>query len=146
MAYRIINNQLQQTKIEFTKANGDIYAILERAPDNAYLFARWTGIQTMETIQEGGKVYLDVMQQYPASKLLNSHKELIGPWDFANEWISQVWTPKAVELGMRYMAQVLAPGVYGQMSFHQLHQRIGNLLEVKMFDNEESAKEWLLSV
>ena len=146
MAYRIISNQLEDTGIEFTKPNGDVYAILERAQGNTYLFARWTGIQTMETIQEGGKVYLDVIRQYPTAKLLNSHKELIGPWEFANEWISQIWTPKAIELGMRYMAQVLAPGIYGQMSFHQLHQRIGNLLEVKMFDSEERAEEWLLSV
>jgi hypothetical protein len=44
------------------------------------------------------------------------------------------------------MAQVLAPGVYGQMSFHQLHQRIGNDFEIRMFETEPEAKEWLMSL
>lgn len=146
MGYRYLSSQQELEKIEFTKPNGDVYATLECAPDNAYLIARWTGIQTMNTIKEGGEVYLEVMHGNPCPKLLNSHRELIGPWDFANEWISQTWTPKAIELGMRYMAQVLAPGIYGQMSFHQLHQRIGDMLEVKLFDNEEKARSWLLSI
>ena len=54
--------------------------------------------------------------------------------------------PIAISLGLRYMAQVLAKGVYGQMSFQQLHQRIGDMLEIKMFDDEASAREWLESL
>ena len=142
MPYKL--SKTNPATIEFTKQNGDLYATLQRVSDD-YLFARWTGIQTMDTIMEGGLVFLDEMRKNPNPKLLNIHKELIGPWDFANDWISQRWIPQAIELGMRYMAQVLAPGIYGQMSFHQLHQRIGDLLEVKLFDSEEQAKEWLMS-
>lgn len=131
--------------IEFTKPNGDLYGTLQRVSDD-YLFARWTGIQTIDTITEAGLVFLEEMRLDPNPKLLNSHTELIGPWDFANDWITQRWTPQAIELGMRYMAQVLAPGIYGQMSFHQLHQRIGNSLEIRLFETEEKASEWLMSV
>jgi hypothetical protein len=44
------------------------------------------------------------------------------------------------------MAQVLAPGVYGQMSFHQLHQRIDNQFEIRMFHDLPSAHHWLLQL
>lgn len=134
------------SKIEIRKDNGDVFITFERKPGNAYLYALWSGVQSIESVKKGGNFYLDRMRELPCSKLLNSHKELIGPWDMANDWIVAEWTPKAIELGLRYMAQVLAPGIYGQTSFHLLHQRIGDYLEIKMFDDEASAREWLLSL
>ncbi|QCR21204.1 hypothetical protein [Pontibacter sp. SGAir0037] len=134
------------TKIELTKANGDIFLVLEREENNQFICARWTGVQSLETVQKGGTAYLDMIRQQPCPKLLNSHRELIGPWDIANDWITSYWTPTAVSLGLQYMAQVLAPGVYGKMSFHQLHQRIDNFMEIKMFEEEEPAHQWLLTI
>ena len=131
---------------ELTKPNGDVFLLAERMLGNTYIFARWTGRQTLETVREGGNYYLEMIKQQPCDKLLNSHTELIGPWDIANDWIVQEWTPKVRALGLRYMAQVLAPGVYGRMSFHQLHQRIDDDFEIKMFEDEESAREWLLQL
>ncbi|NEM97270.1 hypothetical protein [Pontibacter burrus] len=128
------------------KSNGDVFLYYERVPENAYIFAHWVGRQDLDTVRRGGYAYLDMMKEQACAKLLNSHKELIGPWDIATDWISTYWTPAAVTLGLRYMAQVLAPGVYGQMSFHQLHQHIGNLLEIKIFENEKEAIDWLTSL
>ncbi|PSR56260.1 hypothetical protein AHMF7605_23540 [Adhaeribacter arboris] len=133
-------------KIELKKENGDVFLIAERMPDNSYVLAQWIGIQTLDTVRQGGNHYIKMLQNQPCAKLLNSHAELIGPWTVANDWIVQVWTPKVQALGLRYMAQVLAPGVYGQMSFHQLHQRLSNTWEIKMFDDEPSARDWLLSL
>ncbi|RDC65021.1 hypothetical protein [Adhaeribacter pallidiroseus] len=133
-------------KTELKKANGDVFLIAERMPDNSYVLAQWIGLQNIETVMQGGNYYIELLQKQPCPKLLNSHAELIGPWNVANDWIVQAWTPRVRALGLRYMAQVLAPGVYGQMSFHQLHQRISNVWEIKMFDDEPSAQDWLLSV
>ena len=89
---------------------------------------------------------MEMLKKQPCAKLLNSHEELIGPWNIANDWIVQEWTPKVQALGFRFMAQVLAPGVYGHLSFHQLHQRISDKCKIKMFDKEAPAREWLLSL
>lgn len=132
--------------LEITKPTGDIFATLERMPDNAYLYAQWIGIQNLDTMQKGWKAYLSILEDQPCSKLLNSHKELIGPWDVANDWIATVWAPAAVSLGLRHMAHVLAPGIYGQTSFHLLHHRISDMLEIKVFENVAAAQEWLESV
>jgi hypothetical protein len=131
---------------ELKKANGDVFLVVERMPDNAYILAHWIGLQTLETVMQGGNYYTDMIKKQPCTKLLNSHEELIGPWNIANDWIVKEWTPKVQSLGLRYMAQVLAPGVYGQLSFHQLHQRISDKWEIKMFDKEAAAREWLLSL
>ena len=131
---------------ELKKPNGDTFLILERMPDNAYILAHWIGRQTLETVIQGGSTYARMIEQKPCNKLLNSHEELIGPWDTANDWIVQEWTPKVMSLGLRYLAQVLAPGVFGQMSFHQLHQQIDDKFDIKMFETEQEAKDWLLQL
>ena len=131
---------------EFKKANGDIFLIATRMSDNSFIHARWIGIQTFETIMEGGNYYVSMLQTQPCPRLLNDHAELIGPWDIASEWIASNWTPKVRALGLQYMAQVLAPGIYGKMSFHQLHQRIEGQFEIRMFDTEAPARQWLQEV
>lgn len=111
--------------------------------DNCYIHARWIGVQSLETVMRGGELYLKMLEENPCDKLLNDHSELIGPWLVATDWIAQEWTPKVRALGLRYMAQVLAPGIYGQLSFHELHQRIDDEFIITMFDDTASAKAWL---
>jgi hypothetical protein len=125
------------------RENGDIFVVFERMPGNTFILAQWIGIQSLETVMLGGNHFISMLQQQPCPKLLNSHKELIGTWTMATEWAEQDWTPRVRALGLRYMAQVLAPGVYGQMSYHQLHSRIEDKLEIRMFGDERSARLWL---
>ncbi|MFB9864771.1 hypothetical protein [Rufibacter immobilis] len=134
------------TKAELKKPNGDVFLVAERAADNSYIHAQWVGIQSLDTVMEGGTFYIEMLKQQPCPRLLNDHKELIGPWDIANNWIVQFWTPKVMELGLQYMGQVLAPGIYGKMSFHQLHQRISDQFQIKMFEDVPTAMDWLLRV
>ena len=130
---------------ELKKANGDVFLIAERMPDNCYIHARWIGMQTLETVIKGGMLYLDMMIKQTCPKLLNDHSELIGPWLVANDWIVNDWMPKVRALGLKHMAQVLAPGIYGKMSFHELHQRIDDNFDIMMFDDPKNAREWLLN-
>ncbi|MBC3542191.1 hypothetical protein ACFSC6_13395 [Rufibacter sediminis] len=134
------------SKVELKKPNGDVFLIAERTHDNAYIHAHWIGIQTPDTVKQGGTYYIKMLEEQPCPRLLNDHKELIGPWDIANDWIVQFWTPRVMELGLQYMSQVLAPGIYGKMSFHQLHQHIGDKFQIKMFEEVTPALDWLLHV
>jgi len=79
-------------------------------PDNAYILAHWVGRQTLETVR-GGTFYIKMIKEQPCAKLLNSHEELIGPWNVANDWIIEYWTPKVQALGLRFMAQVWRWGI-----------------------------------
>ena len=130
---------------ELKKANGDVFLIAERMPDNSYIHARWIGMQTLDTVMKGGLLYLEMLIKQPCAKLLNDHSELIGPWMVANDWIVNEWTPKVRALGLTHMAQVMAPGIYGKLSFHELHQRIDDNFDIMMFDLPNNAKEWLLN-
>jgi hypothetical protein len=133
-------------RTELRRADGEVFLVVERAADNGYILAHWIARQTLATVQQGGTYYERMLEEQPCPKLLNSHAELIGPWDIANDWIVSAWTPRVRALGLHYLAQVLAPGIYGQMSFHQLHQKIDDQFEIKLFDDEVSAQEWLESL
>jgi hypothetical protein len=126
--------------------NGEVFVVFERMPGNTFILAQWVGMQSLETVRQGGTYFIHMLQQQACPKLLNSHKDLIGTWTMATEWAEVDWTPQVRALGLRYMAQVLAPGVYGQMSYHQLHPRIEDKLEIRMFGDERSARQWLLQL
>ncbi|UYZ57864.1 hypothetical protein [Hymenobacter latericus] len=130
----------------FHRPDGYVYLTAERNRHEGWICARWSGIQTLSTVMEGGMAYLDMLREEPCAKLLNDHSELVGPFSEANEWIANVWTPLTIEAGLRYFAQVLSPGIFGQLSVQDLHRRIGNQFEMRLFDNPENAKNWLRSV
>ncbi|WP_162910697.1 hypothetical protein [Hymenobacter oligotrophus] len=134
------------TTTTFHRPDGYVYLTAERNRTEGWIYARWSGIQTLSTVTEGGLAYLDMLRDEPCAKLLNDHSELVGPFSEANDWIAQVWTPRTIEAGLRYFAQVLAPGIFGQLSLQDLHMRIGDLLEMRLFDNIDEAKNWLRSV
>jgi hypothetical protein len=131
--------------LTFRRPDGHIYLTATRDRANGWIHAEWTGIQTLETIQEGGLAYIDMLRAEPCPKLLNDHRELVGRFVDANDWIAQVWTPRIMQAGLRYFAQVLSPGVFGQLSMKDLHQRISDQFEIKLFGELADAGEWLRS-
>ncbi|MFD1188092.1 hypothetical protein [Pontibacter rugosus] len=128
---------------ELKKANGDVFCEVTRMSGNAYVFINWIGIQSLETVVIGGNYVLSILRAKPCSMLLNSNRELIGPWETAINWWVYKWAPQAKDVGVRYFAHVLSPGIYGQRSFHSLYPQLKMQLEVKPFEDEEGAKEWL---
>lgn len=130
----------------FRRPDGHVFLTAERNREEGWIHARWSGIQTLESIQQGGLAYVDMLREEPCPKLLNDHSELIGRFTEANDWIAQVWTPLILQAGLRYFAQVLSPGIFGQLSIQDLHQRIEGVFDLRMFGDLEEAKAWLRSV
>jgi hypothetical protein len=130
---------------ELRKANGDVFFEAKRTTDNNYIYINWIGIQSLETVVMGGNHVLAMLREKPCKGLLNSNRELIGPWEVAVNWLTHKWGPQANELGLCYFAHVLSPGIYGQRSFRSLSPNFKDLFELRTFDNEEAAEEWLLT-
>lgn len=126
------------------KANGDVFLELERVPNNAFIVANWIGIQSLETVIMGGNQILSMLKERPCQGLLNSNRELIGPWESAVNWLSYKWAPQAQILGLKYFAHVLSPGIYGQRSFQAFYPNLKKHFDIKALEKEEDAKEWLI--
>ncbi|WP_276499581.1 hypothetical protein [Pontibacter litorisediminis] len=129
--------------MKLKKGNGDVFFEASRSPGNVYIFVNWIGIQSLETVMMGNNQILAMLREKPCKGLLNSNRELIGPWDVAVNWLAYRWAPQAKALGLQHLAHVLSPGIYGQRSFKALYPNIKEQLDVKSFEDEKAAEAWL---
>lgn len=133
-------------KKELKKASGDVCFEVSRTPDTDYICVNWVGIQSLETMVMGGNHVLLMLKKESCKGILNSNRELIGPWEVAINWLVQKWAPEASALGLVYYAHVLSPGIYGRRSFELMHHSLSKYFEVQTFENETEAETWLKQV
>lgn len=130
-------------KRELRKANGDVFFEAERKADNSFICANWIGVQSLESIVMGGNQLLSMLRKKPCSAILNNNHELVGPWDVGISWLAFKWAPQAKELGVEHYAHVMSYGIFGQNSFNSVAPLLKNHFEVRVFEDETDAKEWL---
>ena len=131
--------QEQSTVLQFGQAS----LRLVYDAKNGWIYGDWIGVHSLNSIQKGMNTLLEWIQQTGASKYLSDNTNIVGGWNTANEWLADVWTPLAVDAGMRYVAHVLAPGIFGQMSMEALEPQINNMVTLQLFDSIEDAQHWL---
>lgn len=125
------------------RGDGSVYLTIEYDQYENWIHARWYGRQTLGTVMDGGLTYLDLLRQTPCPKLLNDHRDLVGTFTDANDWIQQVWTPLIIKEGLRSIGQVVSPDIFGQLSIEDLKFRISDQLDIYLFDSLEDAQTWL---
>jgi hypothetical protein len=133
-------------QVELEKVFGDVFMRASRMPDNTFLFAQWVGVQSVETVKEGGYKLLEMIKEKPCTKLLNCNKEVVGSWDMALEWAENEWAPQMRAAGLQYLAQVVPSSIYATLTIEALIQRIDDTFEIRTFENKTKAEAWLRSV
>jgi hypothetical protein len=135
-----------EQQIELRKVFGDVFFTATRINDGAILYTQWYGVQSVETVKEGGYKMLEILKEKPYSKLLNCNRNVVGSWDMALEWAENTWTPLMREAGLRYLAQVVPTSIYATLTIETLIQRIDKEFEIRIFEDVEEAEAWLRSV
>ncbi|GAB3538125.1 hypothetical protein GCM10027443_32480 [Pontibacter brevis] len=128
---------------ELKKAEGFTFFEARRTPENSFIYVNWIGIQSLETVVMGGNHVHTMLREKPCQGVINSNRELIGPWEVAVSWLTYKWVPQAKALGLRYYAHVLSPGIYGRRSFEMFYPALKSAFETESFHDEKSAEEWL---
>lgn len=112
-------------------------------PDHDIIHADWVGVHSLVSIQKAMNELLNWFSETGSAKYLSDNSNIVGGWDTANDWLAEKWTPNAVSSGLRYVAHVMAPGIYGQLSMEALQPRLENQLTIRLFDKVEEAEAWL---
>ncbi|MDB5262583.1 MAG: hypothetical protein JWQ14_1864, partial [Adhaeribacter sp.] len=107
--------------------------------------ANWIGYQNLNNIQKGLTEAIVFFRRYGYTKVLNDNRALIGPWDKANEWLHQILAPETSPIQIKYIAHIISPGIFGQLSVQDLQNRLLNKVEIKLFEDINRAQEWLKS-
>lgn len=92
---------------------------------------------------QGSLGVLQILQHTHCPYMLNDNRGVLGSWKQANEWIEKEWMPQALNAGLRYHAHVVAPGVFGQASAEDMHLRVGNSFQMRLFEDIDEAETWL---
>src|SRR5690606_5386148 len=124
-------------------ANGDVFFEAQRQADNSYILVNWIGIQSLETIMMGAGQLSAMLRHRPCEAILNSNRELIGPWDDGALFLGRKWAAEARIFGVKQFAQVMAPGIFGKRSFEKFDQTGQHHLTIRSFETEQEAKTWL---
>jgi hypothetical protein len=114
-----------------------------RDRENGWIYAHWSGVQTLDVVQTAGLHYLAMLHEEPCPRLLNDHHDVIGRFLAVNDWIADYWAPQAVEAGLRTVAQVLAPGVHLSPAVRDLMRRLKPRFHAAFFTDVAAAAAWL---
>lgn len=110
-----------------------------------WLRAVWLGYVDPREAYNGAARFLDAIEEIRCPYLLNDNSGLVGPWFDSVEWLRQVWVPRAVALGLRYIAHVAQPqDLLDDATLPQ--SPFGDALRLQLFDDVASAEEWLRGI
>ncbi|MBX0290679.1 hypothetical protein K3G63_09535 [Hymenobacter sp. HSC-4F20] len=109
-----------------------------------WLYANWTGDQSLESVQTGCLRLLDHLRFERCTKVLNDNTEVTSMWSDASEWVGATWFPLLAEAGLEYFAWVYSPNVYSRLSADlSMQQQPTTRPIVLAFDSQELATNWL---
>ncbi|SNR82631.1 MULTISPECIES: hypothetical protein [Hymenobacter] len=107
-----------------------------------WLYANWTGDQSLESVQGGCLLLLDFLRNERCSKVLNDNTEVTSMWSDASEWVGATWFPMMADAGLEYFAWVYSSNVYSRLSADLSMQHTTRPI-VLSFDSQELATSWL---
>jgi hypothetical protein len=128
---------------QFTNSFGKVFLTVHYDAHNQWIYNEWQGLLSTDAVMQGCVGVLEVLRQTKCPHMLNDNRAVVGSWNQANDWIAQEWMPQALAAGLTRFAHVVAPGIFGQASAEEMHQRVGNLFEMRLFEDLQHARQWL---
>ena len=123
---------------------GKVFYYAEYDEKNNWIYASWKGFVTVDDVKAGAEKYLEFMKETGCPHLLNDNSELTGPWDGANEWIANDWTPRALAAGLKNFAHIVSPNVFGEISAKNMEVKLEKMgFTMKTFKQSSEAANWL---
>ena len=112
---------------------------------NGWLRATWRGFVDMSEALRGADSYLHHLEGMHCPYLLNDNVALHGPWFDSLEWLERVWLPRALSLGLRYVAHVVqADSLSDIITINFRSPQVAGL-ELQIFQQVHEAEAWLRS-
>jgi hypothetical protein len=113
-------------------------------PDINAVVMKWAGYSTSQEFKEGTELMLNTLIKHNVSNVLADIKDmiLIGMED--QEWINEVFLPRATEFGFKVLAIVKPDHYFNQIAVETISYKVDqNKLTIQFFDNPDTAVEWL---
>ena len=77
--------------------------------------------------------------------MVNNNSNLRGSWDHANDWIAEVWLPRALALDLKKLSHIVSKDIFTTLSFEEMQTNIAGKIDSHYFPSFEEAEKWALS-
>lgn len=94
--------------------------------------------------QEIGNSILKEASDHASSKLIIDTSEIGVIRKETQKWIEEDWFPRAIKMGIKYMAFLVSKDALGKMSTQSVNQKAGPI-EIQYVDSMLAAKKWIAS-
>ena len=105
------------------------------------------GFLNTEKFMEFGLESNELLKKHSVYKQLNNIKNMKVLTKNIQDWIDEVWFPKAKISGLKYLAFVVPNDTFGKVSMNTVNAdattKFG--IGIEYFTDEEQAKQWLVS-
>ena len=112
--------------------------------EEGWLQATWRGYVDPAEAMRGAEAYLHHAAHRPCPFLFNDNSLLRGPWFDSLDWLTHVWAPHAISLGLRYVAHVVQTDRHFDVLSSQLPPP--SSFELQIFQDVDDARLWLRQV
>jgi len=133
---------MDEGRIELKDENGEICFYTEFIENESWIYNCWIGKISDDVIKKGASINLQQIEKYDCKYILNDNRDLAGNWSESNDWIENEFMPKAIALGLKFIAHVFSPKFITKFSAVDLSSRDLPLI-FKTFDNLTTAEDWL---
>lgn len=112
---------------------------------NGWLRATWRGFVDPTEAMRGAAEYLAHAPSFRCAYLLNDNHDLRGAWFDSVEWLERVWLPRALELGLRYVAHVVQADTRTDILTLHFPSHLVGQVELQLFEQVSQVEAWLRS-
>lgn len=107
----------------------------------------FNGFVATEKFKEVATELHNIRKKNYSTKQLNNISDMKVLSQDVQKWLNEVWFPKAKLTGLKHFAFVIPKDIFGKMSMESSNSNddITSGIEIKYFDSESSAKQWLSS-
>ncbi|PVY37937.1 STAS/SEC14 domain-containing protein [Pontibacter virosus] len=129
-------------KLDLKNPFGRTYLTIQVDAKNRWVHVNWMGYLTEENVKTGAQAYTDALAEAGYTCVLNDTRLIIGGWDHSLQWVLNDWSPRAARAGLKHFAMITTPETFAESTASTFYINL-KAFSVKVFDDKNSAEEWL---
>jgi hypothetical protein len=114
-------------------------------PVNQSVITTRNGYPNDEKLKKSLNQSLACIQQYQCPNIISDIRQVKGTWTATNDWIANDWFPRAIKAGLKNIAYIYPPDVFGQFAIQDLIKKTPHYTS-QVFKDPTDAKTWINSL
>jgi hypothetical protein len=131
-------------RIELKNHLNKVYYTAEYNKEENWIYTNWIGWVAVDDIMVGASKSLELIKENKCGNILTDNRQVTGPWNKANDWITTEWLPRALNYGMKNFAIITSPNLFSELSAKELETKLDSIgFTMCRFKEFDDAARWI---